>query len=140
MDILFVAPDYFSDRPKPCMNGWGKRYLTVNPIGDVLPCPTAAEIPSLKFDNVGDHDVAWIWSNSERFNLYRGTGWMPEPCRSCDRREIDFGGCRCQAAIVTGDAANTDPVCGLSPHHHLITDALSKSASGRRPLVFRMGP
>jgi pyrroloquinoline quinone biosynthesis protein E len=140
MDILFVAPDYFSDRPKPCMNGWGRRYIAVNPVGDVLPCPTAGEIRSLKFDNVADRDLAWIWQNSAAFNVFRGTAWMPEPCRSCDRREIDFGGCRCQAAIVTGDAANTDPVCGLSPNHRMISEVLLESARETKPLVFRVGP
>ena len=121
-EVLYVLPDYFGDRPKPCMNGWGRRYLTVNPTGDVLPCPTAYEIPSLRFDNVRDRDLGWIWAESESFNRYRGTAWMPEPCKSCDLRGVDFGGCRCQAALLTGDAANTDPACGLSPHHHAVTD------------------
>jgi len=116
MEILFVAPDYYSERPKPCMNGWGRRFLTVNPGGDVLPCPTAAEIKGLRFDNVRTRSLAWIWNQSEAFNRFRGTEWMPEPCRSCDFREIDFGGCRCQAALVTGTAEATDPACSLSPY------------------------
>ena len=124
MEILYILPDYYGDRPKPCMNGWGQRYLTVNPVGDVLPCPTASEIPDLKFDSVRSHSLRWIWEQSAAFNRFRGTDWMPEPCRGCDQREIDFGGCRCQAALLTGDAANTDPVCSLSPDHvrikHLI--------------------
>jgi PqqA peptide cyclase len=117
MEILFVVPDYYSTRPKPCMNGWGARYITVNPEGDVLPCPTASEIPNLNFDNVLTRSLEWIWQSSESFNRFRGTEWMPEPCRNCDFREVDFGGCRCQAALLTGDAGLTDPVCDLSPHH-----------------------
>jgi pyrroloquinoline quinone biosynthesis protein E len=117
MDILFVVPDYYSDRPKPCMDGWAKRYLTVNPAGDVLPCPTASEIPNLRFENVRAKPLHWIWQESESFNRFRGTEWMPEPCQNCEFREVDFGGCRCQAALLVGDAALTDPVCSLSPHH-----------------------
>jgi pyrroloquinoline quinone biosynthesis protein E len=117
IDIFYVLPDYYETRPKPCLNGWGQRYLTVNPIGDVLPCPTASSaIPDLRFENVRAHAVDWIWRGSESFNRFRGTDWMPEPCRSCPQREIDFGGCRCQAALLTGNAANTDPVCDLSPN------------------------
>ncbi len=93
MEVLYILPDYYSDRPKPCMNGWGRRYLTVNPMGDVLPCQTAGEIRSLRFDNIRQHSLRWIWTESEAFNRFRGTAWMPEPCRSCPRREIDFGGC-----------------------------------------------
>ncbi len=115
MDIFYVLPDYYENRPKPCLNGWGQRYLTVNPTGDVLPCPTASSaIPDLRFENVRARDLDWIWRESESFNRFRGTEWMPEPCQSCPQREIDFGGCRCQAALLTGDAANTDPVCELS--------------------------
>jgi pyrroloquinoline quinone biosynthesis protein E len=144
MDVLYVLPDYFDDRPKPCMNGWGKQYLAVNPKGAVLPCPTAGEIKSLRFDNVREHSLSWIWANSDAFNRFRGTNWMPLPCQTCDRREIDFGGCRCQAALVTGDAANTDPVCSLSPHRPLIDEALSAAAAGQPPtigeFVFRTNP
>ena len=117
LQIAYVLADYYADRPKPCMHGWGSRSLTVNPTGDVLPCPTAGEIPGLTFDNIRTRPLAWIWSESEAFDRFRGTSWMPEPCRTCERREVDFGGCRCQAALFTGDAANTDPVCSLSPHH-----------------------
>ena len=114
IDIFYVLPDYYETRPKPCLNGWGQRYLTVNPIGDVLPCPTASSaIPDLRFENVRARDLDWIWRESESFNRFRGTEWMPEPCRSCPQKEIDFGGCRCQAALLTGNAANTDPVCAL---------------------------
>jgi PqqA peptide cyclase len=117
IDIFYVLPDYYETRPKPCLNGWGQRYITVNPIGDVLPCATAASaIPELHFDNVRRQPLGWIWRESESFNRFRGTEWMPEPCRSCPQNEIDFGGCRCQAALLTGNAASTDPVCSLSPN------------------------
>ena len=126
IDIFYVLPDYYETRPKPCLNGWGQRYLTVNPIGDVLPCPTASSaIPDLRFENVRAHGVDWIWRESESFNRFRGTDWMPEPCRSCPQREIDFGGCRCQAALLTGNAANTDPVCTLSPNRSRVDAVLS---------------
>jgi PqqA peptide cyclase len=115
MDILFVTPDYYSERPKPCMNGWGRQFLTVNPVGDVLPCPTASSIKELRFDNVRQHSLGWIWNKSDAFNRFRGTEWMPTPCKDCSFREIDFGGCRCQAALITGDATVTDPACSLSP-------------------------
>ena len=121
MEILFVVPDYYSDRPKPCMNGWGNRHLTINPVGDVLPCPTAGEIRGMRFDSVRKHPLAWIWRESESFNRFRGTEWMPEPCRSCEFHEVDFGGCRCQAALLTGDPAVTDPACSLSPYRDKLT-------------------
>lgn len=127
MEILWVIPDYFGTRPKPCMNGWGRRYLTVSPEGDVLPCPTAREIPSLRFENVRERPLAVIWEDSEAFNRFRGTQWMPEPCRNCPEREVDFGGCRCQAAILTGDPAQTDPACELSPARRALVGVLEKS-------------
>jgi pyrroloquinoline quinone biosynthesis protein E len=127
MEILYVLPDYYGSRPKPCMYGWGQRFLIVNPAGDVLPCQTASEIPLLRFDNVRDHSLRWIWTESAAFNKFRGTAWMPEPCRSCERRELDFGGCRCQAFLLTGDAANTDPVCALSPHHQQLVNFVERS-------------
>ena len=124
IDIFYVLPDYYETRPKPCLNGWGQRYLTVNPVGDVLPCQTASSaIPDLHFENVRARSLDWIWRESESFNRFRGTEWMPEPCRSCPQKEIDFGGCRCQAALLTGNAANTDPVCTLSPNRAYV-DAL----------------
>jgi pyrroloquinoline quinone biosynthesis protein E len=142
MEIVYVLPDYFGDRPKPCMNGWGRRYLTVNPVGDVLPCPTAFEIPGLRFENVREHRLAWIWSESAAFNRFRGTEWMPEPCRSCDERERDFGGCRCQAALLTGDPANTDPACALSPHRGAVSRLLTgaEQAIALSALVQRRNP
>src|SRR3984893_13597659 len=125
IDVFYVLPDYYETRPKPCLNGWGQRYLTVNPIGDVLPCPTASSaIPDLRFENVRERALDWIWRESESFNSFRGTEWMPEPCRSCPQREIDFGGCRCQAALLTGNAANTDPVCELSPNRAHVDEVL----------------
>jgi pyrroloquinoline quinone biosynthesis protein E len=121
MDILFVTPDYYSERPKACMNGWGRQFLTVNPVGEVLPCPTASAIKDLAFDNIRDRSLAWIWTESESFNRFRGTDWMPLPCRDCSYREIDFGGCRCQAALIAGDAKVTDPACSLSPYRDKLT-------------------
>jgi PqqA peptide cyclase len=127
IDIFYVLPDYYETRPKPCLNGWGQRYLTVNPIGEVLPCPTASSaIPDLRFENVRARELDWIWRESESFNRFRGTEWMPEPCRSCPQREIDFGGCRCQAALLTGNAANTDPVCELSPNRSTVDAVLQE--------------
>ncbi|MBV9793188.1 MAG: pyrroloquinoline quinone biosynthesis protein PqqE [Actinobacteria bacterium] len=131
MEIIYVLPDYYSRHPKPCMGGWGRRQLTVVPNGDVLPCPTAHEVP-LPRASVREHPLAWIWDQSPVFQAFRGTGWMPEPCRSCDRRELDFGGCRCQAFQLTGDAARTDPVCQLSPDHELVAAAV-RAASDPAP-------
>ncbi|HZP60039.1 MAG TPA: pyrroloquinoline quinone biosynthesis protein PqqE [Opitutaceae bacterium] len=132
MEVIFVAPDYYAEKPKPCMHGWASRHLTVNPRGDVLPCPTAGEIKSLHFENVRQKPLRWIWAESESFNRFRGTEWMPQPCRSCEFREIDFGGCRCQAALLTGDAASTDPACAFSPFRDRLTrivDSLQDAAA-----------
>jgi PqqA peptide cyclase len=115
MEIVYVIADYHEAHPKPCMYGWGARQLTVAPNGDVLPCPAATVISSLKIENVRDSSLHDIWHHSSSFNAFRGFEWMKDPCRSCPRKEIDFGGCRCQAFQLTGDAANTDPVCSLSP-------------------------
>jgi pyrroloquinoline quinone biosynthesis protein E len=128
MEIIYVLPDYHSRYPKPCMGGWGRRQLTVVPNGDVLPCPTAHEVP-LPRASVREHALAWIWAHSPVFQSFRGTSWMPEPCRGCDRRELDFGGCRCQAFQLTGDAARTDPVCHLSPDHEIVAAAV-RAANG----------
>jgi pyrroloquinoline quinone biosynthesis protein E len=127
MEILYVLPDYFEDRPKPCMSGWGQAYLTVNPFGDVLPCPNATSIPSLRFDNVRHQTLDKIWHESESFNRFRGEAWMALPCRECPERAVDFGGCRCQAALLVGDATATDPVCRLSPHHGLMKNLLDEA-------------
>jgi PqqA peptide cyclase len=144
IDIFYVLPDYYETRPKPCLSGWGQRYLTVNPIGDVLPCPTASSaIPDLRFENVRERALDWIWRESESFNRFRGTEWIPEPCRTCPQREIDFGGCRCQAALLTGSAANTDPVCTLSPNRAVIDAVLRDVNSSRdhaRDWIYRVNP
>jgi len=144
VDIFYVLPDYYETRPKPCLNGWGQRYLTINPMGDVLPCPTASSaIPDLRFENVRAHGLDWIWRESESFNRFRGTEWMPEPCRSCPQREIDFGGCRCQAALLTGNAATTDPVCEFSPNRTLVDAELreiNSSSDHARDWIYRVNP
>jgi pyrroloquinoline quinone biosynthesis protein E len=144
MEIFYVLPDYYETRPKPCLNGWGQRYLTVNPIGDVLPCPTASSaIPDLRFENVRKRDLDWIWRESESFNLFRGTDWMPEPCRSCPQKEIDFGGCRCQAALLTGNPATTDPVCTLSSNRARVDAVLrdlNSSSDGAPDWNYRVNP
>lgn len=140
MTILYVRPDYFGDRPKACMAGWGRRYVTVDPVGDVLPCPTSRAIAGLSFDNVRRRSLGWIWAESEAFNRFRGTNWMPEPCRSCDRREIDFGGCRCQASLLTGDAAATDPACSLSPHRQVLERVLQPVDPHAKEMIYREGP
>ena len=124
MQIIYVVPDYYSRYPKPCMGGWGRQQLTVAPNGDVLPCPVAGQIAGLPIENVRQRSLAWIWDESPAFNRFRGVDWMPEPCRSCPRQSVDFGGCRCQAFLLTGDAAATDPVCYLSPHHTVVEDAV----------------
>lgn len=109
------------------MGGWGQRFLNISPSGHVLPCHAAETIPSLTFDNVRDHTLSHIWYHSRAFTLFRGTDWMPEPCASCSRKEIDWGGCRCQALALAGDATQTDPVCSLSPHRHLIDEAIAEA-------------
>ncbi|POR47663.1 pyrroloquinoline quinone biosynthesis protein E [Paraburkholderia eburnea] len=137
--LIFVTPDYYEERPKPCMGGWGSLFLTVTPDGTALPCHGARMLP-VEFPNVRDHDLRHIWYESFGFNRFRGNAWMPEPCRSCDEKEKDFGGCRCQAFMLTGDAANTDPVCGKSPEHRIIVQARSEAAQPVQPiqrLIFR---
>ncbi|MFI7115476.1 pyrroloquinoline quinone biosynthesis protein PqqE [Amycolatopsis sp. NPDC049868] len=120
MEIIYVVADYYEQYPKPCMYGWGARQLTVAPDGNVLPCPASTAIETLEFDNVRDKPLAWIWYESASFNAYRGEDWMPDTCGTCDRRAIDFGGCRCQAFQLTGDAAATDPVCSRSPRRDVV--------------------
>jgi pyrroloquinoline quinone biosynthesis protein E len=127
MSIFFVVPDYFETRPKACMNGLGSVFLMVTPDGTALPCHAARMLPGLTFPNVRDSDMRSIWYTSPGFNHFRGSGWMKEPCRSCPERTRDFGGCRCQAYLLTGDPANTDPVCDLSPHHGLVTEAVARA-------------
>ena len=129
--IDYVVPDYYALRPKKCMGGWGRQFFNISPAGKVLPCHAAETITELDFESVrSNHSIAWIWQNSDAFNRYRGTGWMPEPCQSCEFKEIDFGGCRCQAFALTGDAGNTDPACTLSPMHEQIFKQAEREAEG----------
>lgn len=121
-----VVPDYYARFPKACMGGWGRKQMLIDPSGTALPCHAAAVIPGLRFENIRDHPLQWIWQESESFQKFRGESWMPEPCRSCDRRTEDFGGCRCQAFTITGDATATDPVCSLAPARGLIEQKLAQ--------------
>jgi pyrroloquinoline quinone biosynthesis protein E len=131
-----VIPDYHARFPKACMGGWGRQLMLIDPAGRALPCHAAGVIPGMRFDNVREHTLDWIWQSSEAFRKFRGEDWMPEPCRSCDRRTIDFGGCRCQAFLLTGDAGATDPVCELAPLHHRVEDAVREDAvTGAAPEV-----
>ncbi|HTX60562.1 MAG TPA: pyrroloquinoline quinone biosynthesis protein PqqE [Verrucomicrobiae bacterium] len=131
MEIAYVLPDYYEELPKPCMHGWGNAFMTVTPNGTVLPCPAAAAITTLHFENVRDRSLRSIWEESAAFRAYRGVEWMPEPCRSCERREIDFGGCRCQAFELLGDAGLTDPACAKSPRHEVMRRALEETPAQR---------
>jgi pyrroloquinoline quinone biosynthesis protein E len=135
IELVWVVPDYYEGVPKPCMGGWGSRSITVAPDGTVLPCPAASSLPELSPPSARDHSLAWIWAHSAAFEAFRGTAWMGEPCRTCPRREDDFGGCRCQAYALTGDPARTDPACRLSPDHDLILDIVGRPAA--EELVFR---
>ncbi|MEN2752488.1 pyrroloquinoline quinone biosynthesis protein PqqE [Psychrobacter sp. FBL11] len=126
--LIFVVPDYYEERPKACMDGWGKIFLTVAPDGTALPCHAARQLP-LMFPNVRDTQLSHIWYDSPSFNEFRGDAWMPDMCQNCEDKERDYGGCRCQAFMLTGDANNADPVCGKSPYHHLIEEARANSAS-----------
>ena len=143
--IDFVLPDYYAKYPKPCMNGWGHQQILIDPAGRALPCHAAAVIPGLEFFNAQERPLRWIWEESPAFNRFRDEIWMPEPCRSCDRRARDFGGCRCQAFLLTGNASVTDPVCTLAPTHPVIEDALqhvnaSGDFSADRGWVYRVDP
>ncbi|MES2739352.1 MAG: pyrroloquinoline quinone biosynthesis protein PqqE [Pseudomonadota bacterium] len=144
--LLFVVPDYFENRPKACMNGWGRVFLGVAPDGVALPCHNARDLPGLDLPNVRDMRLAEIWHHSGAFNAYRGDAWMQEPCRSCDEKGRDFGGCRCQAFMFAGDAAATDPVCGKSPQRGQIDQVIrfaaqsvhkEQPAQSEQPIVFR---
>ena len=138
LTIDMVVPDYYAKRPKPCMGGWGKGFMNITPAGKVLPCHAAETIGHLKFDNVKDRRLLDIWLNSDAFNAFRGTSWMKEPCRSCAFREIDWGGCRCQAMAITGDARNTDPACALSPYHgEMVALAYAEAAQPPKPFIYR---
>jgi PqqA peptide cyclase len=138
MEVLFVTPDYYTDLPKACMDGWGRRFIVLSPEGLALPCHAAHSLPGLRFDSVRDRPLGEIWRDSDGFRVFRGEEWMPEPCRSCDRRGIDFGGCRCQAYHLTGNAAATDPTCQFSPDHALIEAAREAAEESRpAPLIYR---
>jgi pyrroloquinoline quinone biosynthesis protein E len=136
-ELLFVLPDYFAGRPKPCMGGWGRRTIVVAPDGRVLPCHAAAEIPGLDFGYLRERPLAWCWSEAPGMRAFRGEAWMREPCRSCPERVRDFGGCRCQAFALTGDAAATDPACSLAPDHAIVV-AAREAAAGEAAPPFRL--
>jgi pyrroloquinoline quinone biosynthesis protein E len=135
--IDYVVPDYYAQRPKACMGGWGRRFLAVSPAGRVLPCHAAESLPGFDFPNVRTTSLRAAWEDSEAFNRFRGTGWMPEPCRGCERAETDWGGCRCQAFALTGDAAATDPACALSPQHGLLALAVEDAAVAGEGFSYR---
>jgi pyrroloquinoline quinone biosynthesis protein E len=137
MVIDYVVPDYYAHRPKACMGGWGRRFLNVSPTGKALPCHAAETLPGLDFPNVVNANLADIWYHSPAFARFRGTDWMPEPCRSCERREIDWGGCRCQAFALTGEAARTDPACALSPDHDLLVTARGDADAAAPDFIYR---
>jgi PqqA peptide cyclase len=134
--IDYVVPDYYARRPKACMGGWGRRFLNITPSGKVLPCHAAETIPGLGFESVRDKPLARIWAASDAFQRFRGTAWMPEPCRSCDQREVDWGGCRCQALALTGQADATDPACVLSPFHDTMLGLAETAAHSEAPPDF----
>lgn len=141
MRIDFVFPDYYSKYPKPCMNGWGHQQMLIDPAGRALPCHAAMVIPGLDFPSTREHPLRWIWEDSPVFNRFRDETWMPEPCRSCERRTRDFGGCRCQAFLLAGDAATTDPVCTLAPTHGVVEQILQRvNSSHEREWVYRLDP
>jgi PqqA peptide cyclase len=144
MRVEFVVPDYYARYPKACMGGWGRKMMLVTPAGLAMPCHAADVIPGLVFTNVREKPLAWIWDESPAFRRFRGDDWMSEPCRSCDRREQDFGGCRCQALLLAGDAAATDPVCSLAPAHALVTavtDRVNADAPTAAPAwIYRPNP
>ena len=133
MKIYFVVPDYFEGKPKPCMNGWGRIFLSVAPDGTALPCHAAADLPGLELPNVRNHSLEWIWQESPDFNQFRGESWMKQPCSACDERASCFGGCRCQAYLLTGDAAAADPACSKSPSHEVILRAVEHAAALQSP-------
>ncbi|WP_347987561.1 pyrroloquinoline quinone biosynthesis protein PqqE [Methylomonas sp. AM2-LC] len=142
MKIYYVVPDFYEDRPKACMNGWGSTFLTIAPDGTALPCHSARELPGLDCPNVKDFSIEQIWNESKTFNFFRGTEWMQEPCRSCDEKHKDFGGCRCQAYLFNADMFSTDPVCSKSPERYRIDAAINAAklqalSAEEKPLVFR---
>jgi PqqA peptide cyclase len=137
--VEYVVPDYYAKYPKPCMGGWARKLMLIMPSGDALPCHAARVIPGLSFENVKNRALREIWEVSEAFQKFRGEAWMQEPCKTCDRRELDFGGCRCQAFLLAGDAAATDPVCSLSPHRPIVDAVLNEINSVAAGLVYPVG-
>lgn len=143
MEVIFVLPDYYENRPKACCNGWGSTFLTVTPNGNIQPCQSAQVLPGFKLPNVRQHSLEWAWRESSLFNAFRGIDWMQEPCRSCPEKTQDLGGCRCQAYLLAGDAHATDPVCELSPQHSDIASVVAKAQTlsglnaAPQPLIFR---
>ncbi len=135
--IDYVVPDYYAKKPKSCMGGWGRQFLNITPAGKVLPCHAAESLDFLNFDNIQEKSLSWIWKHSKAFNRFRGTSWMPEPCQSCDRREIDWGGCRCQAFALTGDQNATDPTCEFSPYRNVLDEPLSKAGKEIPDFIYR---
>ena len=145
--IEYVVPDYYAKFPKACMGGWGRKLMLIQPSGRALPCHAAGVIPGVQFEKITERPLEWIWNESVSFRKFRGEDWMPEPCRSCDRRALDFGGCRCQAFLLAGDASITDPVCSLAPSHGIVTEILEKSnaveplpVESPPPWVYRANP
>ena len=137
MVIDYVVPDYHAVRPKACMGGWARRFMNISPSGRALPCHAAETLPGFDFPSVREHSLADIWNHSEAFARYRGTDWMPAPCKGCSNAEVDWGGCRCQAFALLGDAGATDPACSLSPHHAVMAAAVAESENTGRPFVYR---
>ena len=139
LDIDYVVPDYYAQRPKQCMGGWGRQFFNISPAGKVLPCHAAESITGMEFNSVrGGKSIRWIWDNSEALNKYRGTDWMPEPCKSCEFKEVDFGGCRCQAHALTGSAGNTDPACAKSSlHSQIFAKAATEAADAQDRFTYR---
>jgi PqqA peptide cyclase len=137
LTIDYVVPDYYGVRPKSCMSGWGRQFLNVTPSGKAVPCHAAESLPGLTFPSIRESNLADIWYRSDAFNRFRGTDWMAEPCRSCERREIDWGGCRCQAFLLAGDAGRADPVCALSPDHGVIEAARQQAENVPDAFVYR---
>jgi len=137
MEIAFVQVDYFAEEPKACIGGWARTYMCITPTGEVLPCHAAHVIPGLSFDSVRHQSLETIWRESPALNAFRGDDWMQEPCRSCPKKTVDFGGCRCQAFLLAGDAAATDPVCHYSPLHQTVLEAVAAAEQEQAPLVYR---
>lgn len=138
MKIYYVVPDYYEGTPKACMDGWGKLFLTITPDGVALPCHAARDLPDLDFYRVSDRELKWIWYDSPAFNAFRGEAWMKQPCANCEYKSKDYGGCRCQAFRLTGDASNADPVCAKSPFHSLVVEAANQAQKPViAPMIFR---